>query len=205
MEPRLSTVLTGLQGWGEFFVAIRGGFRKVTFEARLSHRSQTTVNTKHDRLGYAHKDILPFAWLRSTMPNDAAFPIENGTYRVITQSPDATNFRWRVMPLFIEPLIPRADPLRRNAGEAATAAPTLPCSELLRAKSADEGVTILFGFRHALRPCSKDNSVRRFCDRMSRWHCGFYYDQTQACLRGGNEISLLRLVERIASSDRTVV
>jgi len=46
-------------------------------------------------------------------------------------------------------LIPRADPLRRNGGEAATAALTLPCSELLRAKGADQGVTIFCRFRHA--------------------------------------------------------
>ena len=132
-------------GWCEFC----GNSRKIsegTFEPKLSHRGQTTVHTKHDRLRYAHSDILPFARIRSTMPNDARFPIKNATYRVITQSPDATNFIWGVMSLFIERplLIPRADPLCRNAGEAATADPTLPYSELLRTKSANDGVTILF-------------------------------------------------------------
>ena len=129
---------------GTNFVAIRGGLRKLTLEPKLSHRGQTTVHTKHDRFRYAHRDILPFAWIRSTLPNDARFPVKNAAYRVITQSPDATNFSWRVMPFLMSRLIPGADPLCRNAGEPATAAPTLPCSELLRAKSADEGVTILF-------------------------------------------------------------
>jgi hypothetical protein len=176
-------------------------------EAKLSHGGQTTVHTEQDRLGYAHRDILPFARIRSTMPNDTGFPVKNATYRVITQSPDATNFSWRVMPLRIErsPLIPRADPLCRNPGEAAPAAPALPRSELLRTKSADEGVTIPFRFRHARVPCPKDNSARRFATGCPAVGIADSTTTKRAGVPWRKRSPLLWLVERIASSDRAVV